>query len=41
MKNLLKHWNFNLEVLVSGIASIDNGEKLKEFIKENKLVPIN
>ena len=37
IKNLLKHWKFNLEVLVSGIASIDNGDKLKEFIKENNL----
>ena len=37
IKNLLKHWKFNLEVLVNGIASIDNGDKLKEFIKENNL----
>ena len=38
IKNLLKHWKFELEVLISGIASIDNGNKLKEFIKERNLV---
>lgn len=37
IKNLLKHWKFNLEVLVSGIASIDNGDTLKAFMKENNL----
>ena len=37
IKNLLKHWKFNLEVLTSGVASIDNGDKLKEFMKENNL----
>ena len=36
-KNLLKHWKFNLELLVSGIASIDNGDTLKKFIEENKI----
>ena len=38
IKNLLKHWKFEIEVLISGIASIDNGNKLKEFIKERNLV---
>lgn len=37
IKNLLKHWKFNVEVLVNGIASIDNGDTLKSFIKENNL----
>ena len=37
IKNLLKHWKFNLEVLVSGIASIDNGDTLKNFMKEKSL----
>ena len=37
IKNLLKHWKFNLEVLVSGVASIDNGDTLKNFMKENNL----
>ena len=37
IKNLLKHWKFNLEVLTTGVASIDNGDKLKEFMKENNL----
>ena len=37
IKNLLKHWKFDVEVLISGIASIDNGEKLNQFIKERKL----
>ena len=41
IKNLLKHWKFNVEVLVSGIASIDNGDTLKGFIKENKLSVAN
>ena len=36
-KNLMKHWKFNLEVLVSGISSIDGGDKLKNFIKEKNL----
>ena len=34
IKNLMKHWKFNLEILVSGISSIDGGDKLKNFIKE-------
>ena len=38
IKNLLKHWKFNLKVLVSGVASIDNGDTLKKFMKENNLV---
>ena len=37
IKNLLKHWKFNLEVLVSGVASIDNGDTLKNFMKEHNL----
>ena len=37
IKNLLKHWKFELEVLVSGVASIDDGTKLKEFMKERNL----
>ena len=36
-KNLLKHWKFNLEILINGISSIDNGDKLKNFIKETNL----
>jgi len=36
-KSLLKHFKFNLELLVSGIASIDNGETLKKFIADNKI----
>ncbi len=41
IKNLLKHWKFNLEVLTTGVASIDNGDKLKEFMKENNLSVAN
>ena len=41
IKNLLKHWKFNLEVLTSGVASIDNGDTLKAFMKENKLSVAN
>ena len=37
IKNLLKHWKFNLEILADGISSIDNGYKLKNFIKEKNL----
>ena len=38
MKNLLKHWrNFKISVLMNGVASIDDGTALNEFIKENKL----
>ena len=36
-KSLLKHFKFNLELLVSGIASIDNGDTLKKFMDENKI----
>ena len=36
-KSLLKHFKFNLELLVDGIASIDNGETLKKFIDEKKI----
>ena len=41
IKNLMKHWKFNLEILISGIASIDGGEKLKNFIKENNYKTVN
>ena len=41
IKNLLKHWKFNLEVLVRGVASIDDGSKLKSFMKDNKLAAAN
>ena len=37
IKNLLKHWQFNLEILIDGISSIDNGDKLKNFIKDRNL----
>ena len=38
MKNLLKHWrNFKISVLMNGVASIDGGTALNEFIKENNL----
>ena len=30
-----KHRKFNFEVLLRGISSIDGGEKLNTFIKEN------
>ena len=41
IKNLLKHWNFKLEVLTAGVASIDNGDTLKAFMKEKKLSVAN
>ena len=41
IKNLLKHWKFEFEVLVSGVVPIDKGNKLKEFMKEKKLPPQN
>jgi nicotinamidase-related amidase len=41
IKNLLKHWNFKLEVLTTGVASIDNGDTLKAFMKEKKLSVAN
>ena len=41
IKNLLKHWKFNLEVLVKGVASIDDGSKLKAFMKEKNLAVAN
>ena len=41
IKNLMKHWKFNLEILISGISSIDGGEKLKNFIKENNYKIVN
>ena len=41
IKNLLKHWKFDLEVLVKGVASIDDGSKLKAFMKENTLAVAN
>ena len=34
IKNLLKVEKFKIEVLVKGVASIDKGVKLKEFMKE-------
>ena len=37
IKNLLKVEKFKIEVLVKGVASIDKGVKLKEFMKEKKL----
>ena len=37
IKNLLKHWNFNIEILMNGIASIDGGKKLNDFINERNL----
>ena len=38
MKNLLKHWRkFKISVLMNGVASIDGGTVLNEFIKENNL----
>ena len=41
MKNLLKHWrNFKISVLMNGVASIDGGTALNEFIKENNLKTI-
>ena len=36
-KNLMKCGKFNIEMLIKGISSIDNGETLQKFIKENKL----
>ena len=36
-KSLLNHFKFNLELLVSGIASIDNGDTLKKFMEDNKI----
>ena len=36
-KSLLKHFKFNVELLVSGIASIDKGETLKKFMDDNKI----
>ena len=41
IKNLMKHYKFNLEILVSGISSIDGGEKLTNFIKEKNLTIAN
>ena len=41
IKNLMKHWKFDLEILISGISSIDGGDKLKNFIKENKYKTVN
>ena len=37
IKNLMKHWKFNFKILISGIASIDGGEKITNFIKEKNL----
>ena len=38
IKNLKKHWkNFNISLLLNGIASIDDGTVLNEFITENNL----
>ena len=41
IKNLIKHYKFNLEILVSGISSIDGGKKLTNFIKEKNLTIAN
>ena len=41
IKSLMKHWKFNLEILMSGISSIDGGVKLKNFIKENNYKTVN
>ena len=41
IENLMKHWKFDLEILISGISSIDGGDKLKNFIKENKYKTVN
>ena len=40
IKNLLKHWRFNIEVFMDGIASIDGGTALKELINERGLKQI-
>lgn len=40
IKNLLKHWKFNVEVLLDGIASIDGGTALMELIDEKNLKAI-
>ncbi len=40
IKNLLKHWNFKVKVLMNGIASIDGGTALTEFINEKGLKQI-
>lgn len=40
IKNLLKHWRFNIEVLMGGIASIDGGTVLNELIDEKHLTKI-
>lgn len=38
IKNLKKHWrNFNIELFMNGIASIDDGTTLLEFATENNL----
>ena len=38
IKNLLKHWkNFNIEVLMNGTASIDDGSTLMQLIEEKNL----
>lgn len=38
IKNLKKHWrNFNIELFMDGIASIDDGSTLLEFATENNL----
>lgn len=40
IKNLLKHWRFNIEVFMDGIASIDGGTALTELINERGLKQI-
>lgn len=37
IKNLLKHWRFNISVLMDGVASIDGGTALNELIEEKNL----
>jgi nicotinamidase-related amidase len=40
IKNLLKHWRFNISVLMDGVASIDGGTALNELIEEKNLKKI-
>ena len=40
IKNLLKHWRFNISVLMNGVASIDGGTALNELIEEKNLKKI-
>ena len=41
INNLMKHWKkFNISVLMNGVASIDDGTILNEFIEEHNLKTI-